>query len=263
MLSNHSFNALLKTLEEPPEHVKFLLATTDPQKLPATVLSRCLQFNLKNMLPERIVGHLEHVLAQESIPFETPALWQLANAAQGSMRDAMSLTDQAIAFSQGQVNETDVRAMLGSIDRSLVYELAQALSQKSGQNLLDLISRLAQLGVDFQAVLAELIVLLHQLTVAQIVPQGVDNSQGDGEKTLQLAAQFSAEELQLYYQMALHGRRDFPLNPDPRSALEMTLLRMLAFRPAGIPEPVGQLPHSEPNVQPQALTPEATPEKKP
>lgn len=242
MLSNHSFNALLKTLEEPPEHVKFLLATTDPQKLPATVLSRCLQFNLKNMMPERIVAHLENVLSAESVSFDTAALWLLGAAAQGSMRDALSLTDQAIAFGEGELKEADVRSMLGAIDRSLVYEMAEALSQRSAQGLLVQVAKLAQLGVDFEAVLAELIALLHQLTIAQVVPQGVDNSQGQADKLVQLASCFSTEELQLYYQMALHGRRDFPLNPDARSAMEMTLLRMLTFRPQGIPEPVPMMP---------------------
>ncbi len=237
MLSTHSFNALLKTLEEPPPHVKFLLATTDPQKLPATVLSRCLQFNLKNMTPERIVQHLGHVLEQEMVGFEEPALWLLGRAADGSMRDALSLTDQSIAFGSGKVGEADVRAMLGTIDQGVVYELLDALLARDGAMLLAAIARVAEQATDFTGVLEELLVVLHRVALAQAVPDGIDNSRGDRERILALAAQLTAEDAQLFYQIALHGRRDLPLATDPRSGLEMVLLRMLAFKPQGVPQP--------------------------
>lgn len=237
MLSTHSFNALLKTLEEPPPHVKFLLATTDPQKLPATILSRCLQFHLKNMTPERIVAHLAFVLAQELLNFEEPALWLLGRAADGSMRDALSLTDQAIAFGSGKVVEADVRAMLGSIDQGVVYELLEALSSGDGNALMEAVARTAEQATDFAGVLEELLMALHRVAVAQAVPDAVDNSGGDRERIVALAATFSAEDVQLYYQMGLLGRRDLPLAPDGRVGLEMALLRMLAFRPQGVPQP--------------------------
>ena len=237
MLSTHSFNALLKTLEEPPPHVKFLLATTDPQKLPATILSRCLQFHLKNMTPERIVAHLSNVLTQEVIAFEEPALWQLGRAADGSMRDALSLTDQAVAFGSGKVLEADVRAMLGSIDQGIVYELLEALSATDGPQLMAVVARAAEQATDYAGVLEELLMLLHRVAVAQAVPEAVDNSSGDRERIVALAAQLAAEDTQLFYQMGLLGRRDLPLAPDPRVGLEMTLLRMLAFRPQGMPRP--------------------------
>ena len=237
MLSTHSFNALLKTLEEPPPHVKFLLATTDPQKLPATILSRCLQFHLKNMTPERIVAHLAFVLAQELLHFEEPALWLLGRAADGSMRDALSLTDQAIAFGSGKVVEADVRAMLGSIDQGVVYELLEALSSGDGNALMDAVARTAEQATDFAGVLEELLMALHRVAVAQAVPDAVDNSGGDRERIVALATTFSAEDVQLYYQMGLLGRRDLPLAPDGRVGLEMALLRMLAFRPQGMPQP--------------------------
>jgi DNA polymerase-3 subunit gamma/tau len=242
MLSTHSFNALLKTLEEPPPHVKFLLATTDPQKLPATILSRCLQFHLKNMTPERIVAHLSFVLAQESLAFEEPALWLLGRAADGSMRDALSLTDQAIAFGSGKVAEADVRSMLGSIDQGVVYELLEALSTADGGALMAAVARTAEQATDFAGVLEELLMALHRIAVAQAVPDAVDNSGGDRERVVALAAQFSAEDVQLYYQMGLLGRRDLPLAPDGRIGLEMALLRMLAFRPQGAPPASGARP---------------------
>ncbi|MFT3931584.1 MAG: DNA polymerase III subunit gamma/tau [Spongiibacteraceae bacterium] len=240
MLSTHSFNALLKTLEEPPPHVKFLLATTDPQKLPATILSRCLQFHLKNMTPERIVQHLQHVLAQEMVNFEEPALWLLGRSADGSMRDALSLTDQAIAFGSGKVVEADVRAMLGSIDRGAVYALLDALAALDGAALLAAVAAIAEHATDFGAVLEELLGALHRIAVAQAVPDALDNSQGDRERMREYAAKFAGEDVQLFYQMALHGRRDLPLASDPRAGLEMTLLRMLAFKPQGVPQPPGE-----------------------
>ncbi|MCE8015728.1 DNA polymerase III subunit gamma/tau [Halomonas sp. MCCC 1A17488] len=237
MLSTSSFNALLKTLEEPPPHVKFLLATTDPQKLPATVLSRCLQFTLKNMPPERIVGHLAKVLEAEGIGFEESALWLLGRAADGSMRDAMSLTDQAIAFGQGQVRHADVAAMLGTLDHRHVLALVEALADVDAPRLLAEIGQLAEQGPDFAAVLDDMTAVLHRLAVAQMVPDAVDNGHGDRETVLALASRFTAEDVQLYYQIGIQGRGDMTHAPDLRTALEMTLLRMLAFRPQGVPQP--------------------------
>ena len=232
MLSTHSFNALLKTLEEPPPHVKFLLATTDPQKLPVTILSRCLQFSLKNMPPERVVEHLTHVLGVESIPFEEDALWLLGRAADGSMRDAMSLTDQAIAFGDGKVLAADVRAMLGTLDHGQVYGVLNALLDGDARALLEAVRHLAEQGPDWSGVLAEILNVLHRVAIAQALPEAVDNGQGDRDRVLALAAALPAEDVQFYYQMGLIGRRDLPLAPDPRNGFEMVLLRMLAFRPA-------------------------------
>ncbi|MCJ0973301.1 DNA polymerase III subunit gamma/tau [Pseudomonas sp. PS1] len=232
MLSSHSFNALLKTLEEPPPHVKFLLATTDPQKLPVTILSRCLQFSLKNMPPERVVEHLQHVLGAEQVPFEEDALWLLGRAADGSMRDAMSLTDQAIAFGEGKVLAADVRSMLGTLDHGQVYGVLQALLEGDARELLEAVRHLAEQGPDWGGVLAEMLNVLHRVAVAQALPEAVDNGQGDRERVLALAQALPAEDVQFYYQMGLIGRRDLPLAPDPRSGFEMVLLRMLAFRPA-------------------------------
>ncbi|WP_373388390.1 DNA polymerase III subunit gamma/tau [Pseudomonas alcaligenes] len=232
MLSTHSFNALLKTLEEPPPHVKFLLATTDPQKLPVTILSRCLQFSLKNMPPERVVEHLTHVLSAESVPFEEDALWLLGRAADGSMRDAMSLTDQAIAFGEGKVLAADVRAMLGSLDHGQVYGVLHALLEGDARALLEAVRQLAEQGPDWNGVLSEMLNVLHRVAIAQALPEAVDNGQGDRDKVLALAQALPAEDVQFYYQMGLIGRRDLPLAPDPRAGFEMVLLRMLAFRPA-------------------------------
>ncbi|MCB1675172.1 MAG: DNA polymerase III subunit gamma/tau [Halioglobus sp.] len=234
MLSGHSFNALLKTLEEPPPHVKFLLATTDPQKLPATVLSRCLQFNLKNMPPEQIVSHLSSVLEQERISFEEPALWLLGRAAAGSMRDALSLTDQAIAFGSGQLREADVRSMLGTVDLSFVYQLLEAVSGGQSRAVLDVIANMAEHAPDFVGSLDELLSLLHRIAIAQLVPDAIDNRRGDAERVARLAGAITAEDIQLFYQIALHGKRDIGLTPDPREGFEMTALRMLAFRPAAV-----------------------------
>ena len=232
MLSSHSFNALLKTLEEPPPYVKFILATTDPQKLPATILSRCLQFSLKNMTPERVVEHLSHVLGAENVPFEPDALWLLGRAADGSMRDAMSLTDQAIAFGEGKVLAADVRAMLGTLDHGQVYGVLQALLEGDARALLEAVRQLAEQGPDWSGVLAEMLNVLHRVAIAQALPEAVDNGQGDRERVLALASALPAEDVQFYYQMGLIGRRDLPLAPDPRGGFEMVLLRMLAFRPA-------------------------------
>ena len=234
MLSTHSFNALLKTLEEPPPHVKFLLATTDPQKLPATILSRCLQFNLKNMPAEQIVGHLRNVLEQESVGFDEPALWLLGRAAAGSMRDALSLTDQAIAFGSGTLAEDDVRAMLGSVDLSYVYRLLEAVVRGEPAAALAVIDQMAEHAPDFDAGLDELISLLHRIAIAQAVPEAIDNAWGDAERIAETAATMTAEDAQLFYQIALNGKRDIALAPDPRSGFEMTLLRMVAFRPVAV-----------------------------
>ena len=231
MLSTHSFNALLKTLEEPPEHVKFLLATTDPQKLPITVLSRCLQFSLKNMTPERVVGYLEKVLEAEEIKFEEPALWQLGRAAQGSMRDALSLTDQAIAYGQGEVFEHQVNAMLGTIDRGRVFKLAEILATGQVSELLSQVAAMAEHGPDYDEVVQALMQLWHKVAVAQVAPSSVDNSEGDKAAIVQLAGAMRAEDIQLFYQTALVGRKDLPLAADPRQGFEMILLRMLAFKP--------------------------------
>jgi DNA polymerase-3 subunit gamma/tau len=234
MLSTSSFNALLKTLEEPPPHVKFLLATTDPQKLPATVLSRCLQFNLKHMPPEQIVGHLARVLDREGVAYEEPALWQLGRAANGSMRDALSLTDQAIAFGSGKVGEEDVRSMLGSIDLGYVYELLEAVSADNQPGVLATVGRMAEHAPDFESTLDELLSLLHRVAIAQVVPDAIDNSWGDAERVAKLAASITGEDAQLFYQVALNGKRDIGLAPDPRRGFEMVMLRMMAFRPAAV-----------------------------
>ncbi|GAB2592390.1 DNA polymerase III subunit gamma/tau [Nitrincola alkalisediminis] len=234
MLSNSSFNALLKTLEEPPEHVKFLLATTDPQKLPVTVLSRCLQFNLKNLSPQRIVEHLNYVLNQESISFDETALWLLARSAEGSMRDALSLTDQAIAFGSGVVGEADVRSMLGTIDHRLVYQLLAFIAQQDVRQVIGTLQSLSQFTPDYFTLLGDLVSLLHRVALAQMLPDAIDNSLGDQQQVLELAQLMSAEDVQLFYQIGLMGRKDMPYAPDLKEGLEMVLLRMLAFRPASV-----------------------------
>ncbi len=227
MLSGHSFNALLKTLEEPPPHVKFILATTDPQKLPVTILSRCLQFNLTCLTPDQISAHLAKVLEAEGIAAEPAALTRLARAAAGSMRDALSLLDQAIAFGGGKLAEAEVRQMLGGLERGDVAGLLWALAEADGQALLNRVESLAREGLDFNQVLAELIGLLHAIAVAQVVP---GHAEAD-EAVSGLSRALAAEDVQLYYQIALIGRRDLPLAPDPRAGFEMIMLRMLAFRP--------------------------------
>ena len=217
MLSIASFNALLKTLEEPPEHVKFLLATTDPKKVPVTVLSRCLQFQLKNISAQTIVDYIADVLSTESVNFEHDALRVIARSAQGSMRDALSLTDQAIAFGQGQLKQADVVEMLGVVGRDEISALMQALAAGSAPQLLALSAELAERNADFADVLGGMMEALHDFAVSQ----SIDGTSGP----------FLADEVQLYYQIALVGLRDLPIAPDPRSGFEMTLLRMLAFTP--------------------------------
>lgn len=237
MLSGHSFNALLKTLEEPPEHVKFLLATTDPQKLPATVLSRCLQFNLKNLSAERIAGHLRHVLDAESVSADEASLWLLGRAAQGSMRDALSLTDQAIGFGNGELRESDVATMLGSVDRSFLYRLLDAVLAEDGSALLDACATMSEQGVDFADATEELCSLLHRLAVAQTVPGAVSKEFGDAEQLVDLAGRMSAEDVQLFYQFAVQSRARIAEAPEPRAAFEMLALRLLAFRPVEALDP--------------------------
>ena len=232
MFSASSFNALLKTLEEPPDHVKFVLATTDPQKLPATVLSRCLQFHLKRLLPEQIRGRFQQVLEAEGIAFDDQSLALLARAADGSMRDGLSLLDQAIAFGGGRLVADEVRRMLGTHTGDLVPALVGALADGDGKRLLAEVDRLAELTPDFAAVLTELITLLHRIALAQQVPSTVADDDPDADSLRRLAATLPAEDVQLYYQVLLTGQRDLPLAPDPRTGFEMVLLRALAFRPA-------------------------------
>ena len=228
MLSNHSFNALLKTLEEPPPHIKFLLATTDPQKLPLTVLSRCLQFNLKRLTVAEIGLQLEKICREEGFAAESEGLKSLARAADGSMRDGLSLLDQAIAFSAGDVTADAVGAMLGSIDRQHVVRFVQALAANDGSALLDEVAALDEQAPDYRAVLDELMGVLQRIAVLQLVGSESDE---DAKELPELATAMSAEDVQLYYQIALQGQRDLGVCRDYRSAFEMTLLRMLAFRP--------------------------------
>jgi len=236
MLSMHSFNALLKTLEEPPPHVIFLLATTDPHKLPITILSRCLQFSLKNLSPQKIVEYLQSVLLAEQIPSTDAALWQIARAAQGSMRDALTLLDQSISFCAGNINEAEVSALLGTPDQTLLLRIMAALVNGNAAELLDIAGMAAEHPSDFSTMLDNLLSMLHRIAIAQIVPGGIDNSFGDREQILESAKSLTAEEVQLHYQIALNGRRDLALAPDPRMAFEMLLMRMLAFKPAALNE---------------------------
>jgi len=232
MLSGHSFNALLKTLEEPPPHVKFLLATTDPQRLPVTVLSRCLQFNLKSLTLSQIGGQLEHILKAEGIEAEAGAIRQLALSASGSLRDALSLLDQAIAFCEGRLGEAEVRSMLGTIDRDVVYRLLEALAAKDASTLLAEIGAADDFAPDYAALLADLISVLQRIALAQTLSDAIDDSHGDRDAVLALAGKLAPEDVQLYYQIGLIGRRDLPLSPEPRGGFEMVMLRMLVFRPA-------------------------------
>lgn len=227
MLSGHSFNALLKTLEEPPHYVKFLLATTEPKRLPITILSRCLQFNLHHVSIEKITAHLAHLCTIENIPFEMAALQLLAEAANGSVRDALSLLDQTIAFCHENITLSDTRMMLGSIDQQCVFRLLDALATHNGTQLLAEIFELAKQGPDFNQLLEELLSTLHKISIAQIISQEETLS----ERIQQFARVFSAEDIQLYYQISLIGRRDLPLAPNPRQGFEMLMLRMLAFHP--------------------------------
>jgi len=231
MLSKSAFNAMLKTLEEPPAHVKFILATTDPQKVPVTVLSRCLQFNLRQMASTTITEHLTQILQQEQIGFEASAIHLIARAAAGSMRDALSLTDQAIAYGNQTVNEAEVRSMLGAIDQSYLYEILQALLANDSAALIAKAKVMDTRSISFEAALGDLSGILHQIAIAKTCPETIANDLPERAALLQLAETISAETLQLYYQISILGRRDIGLAPDEYAGFTMTLLRMLAFTP--------------------------------
>lgn len=232
MLSRHSFNALLKTLEEPPEYVKFLLATTDPQKLPVTILSRCLQFHLKPISVDNIHEQLDHILEQENVTSESRALGMIAHAADGSMRDALSLTDQAIALGNGNVATDIVSHMLGTLDTDQAIHLLEAISSKQPQTAMACIQALAENGVEWDGLLNQLATQLHRLAMYQALPASLDKAQPDAEKIELLAQALNPQDVQLYYQIVLKGREDLPLSPTARVGIEMVVLRMLAFRPA-------------------------------
>ena len=238
MLTKEAFNSMLKTLEEPPEHVKFVLATTDPQKIPVTVLSRCLQFALKQFPPERVAEQLQKVLTAENVPFDAPALRLIGEAAQGSMRDALSITDQAIAFGHGKVEEQQVREMLGNVDRDFVWRVLDAVVARDAAALASEVERCFEQALAADDALAQLARALHRIALAQPVPASVDADDPDFAHITRLAAALTAEEAQLYYQIALHGRDDLRLAPDEQTALMMTFLRLLAFAPSNGNEPV-------------------------
>ena len=246
MLSTHSFNALLKTLEEPPEHVKFLFATTDPQKLPVTILSRCLQFNLKNLSPKIIVKYLGPVMNQEQMAYEEDALWQIAAAAGGSMRDALTLVDQAISYCQGKINSEAIVEMLGIPPQRQVFELLRAMASADLRQVLEITGNLAGQIPDYAHTLDSLLSTLHRLAIAQAFPEAVDNNLGDRQEILELAGKFSAEDLQLYYQIGNKGREELALPGDMRAAFEMLLLRMLVFAPDPVAPVDRQAPPREP-----------------
>ncbi|MDD5580607.1 MAG: DNA polymerase III subunit gamma/tau [Methylobacter sp.] len=233
MLSGHSFNALLKTLEEPPPHVKFLLATTDPHKIPVTVLSRCLQFNLKRLLPGQIFSQMEFILKQESIDSEAAALKLLSRAADGSMRDGLSLLDQAIVYGNGKVTAEDVRAMLGTVAQQPVEDILAALAKSDAATILDKINEIANLTPDFSGVLQQILQVLHRIALVQQIPAAI-NHDFDADMITALSPLFTPEDVQLYYQIGLVGQRDLDLAPDPRSGFEMVMLRMLTFRPVAV-----------------------------
>ena len=230
-LTKEAFNALLKTLEEPPAHIKFILGTTDPQKVPVTVLSRCLQFNLRQMASTTVAEHLKSVLGQETIAFEAAAIHLIARAAAGSMRDALSLTDQAIAYGNQTVNEAEVRSMLGAIDQSYLYEILSALQANNGAAVIEIAKQMEARSLSFEAALNDLANLLHQIAIAQTVPQSIADDLPERAALLNLAQTLSAETIQLFYQIALLGKRDIGLAPDEYAGFTMTLLRMLAFMP--------------------------------
>jgi DNA polymerase-3 subunit gamma/tau len=273
MLSTHSFNALLKTLEEPPPHVKFLLATTDPQQLPATVLSRCLQFNLKRMSPELIEQQLRKILAQESVQHDALSLRYLSQAADGSMRDALSLLDQAISFGQGSLRGEEIAQMLGFIAREPVYELLDALIAADTSRVLAGVAKLDEHAPDYQTVLDDLITVLQQLALAQWDEKAIDEQLEDKAVLTGFARRLSAEDIQLFYQIALIGKRDLRLSPSARRGFEMIMLRMLAFQPASVnavatsasaPTPKSQSvagTTAVPSPKPQAA-PQAPPQKR-
>ena len=249
MLSKNAFNAMLKTLEEPPGHVIFILATTDPQKVPVTVLSRCLQFNLKQMPPGHVAGHLKNVLEAENVPFEAGAINLLARAAAGSMRDALSLTDQAIAYGSGQIKEDDTRAMLGVIDQAYLLPVVEALAEGDGARLMQEAGELAARGFSFDAALQDMAALLHQIALAQAVPSAVAEDAPERERVFALAGRLDPERVQVLYQIATLGRRDLEWAPDEYAGFTMTLLRMLAFAPSDTPPAARAVP---PQPAPQA-----------
>lgn len=254
MLSNSAFNAMLKTLEEPPEHVKFILATTDPQKIPVTVLSRCLQFNLKQMPVGAIIKHLAHILQSEGVAHEQPALALIARSACGSMRDALSLLDQAIAHGAGQVEEVQVRSMLGTVDQDYLLAVLEALQQGEASVLMQIAGDLGMRSVSFSAALQELAALLTRIQIAQLVPAAVDDDEPARDRLLALAAGLSPEFVQLAYQIANLGRQELALAPDEYSGFVMTLLRLHAFRPNSVGELIAKNPQarSRPEIPPPA-----------
>ena len=258
MLSKSSFAALLKTLEEPPPHVKFLFATTDPQKLPITVLSRCLQFNLKNLSAERITEHLKYVLGEEKVPFEEAGLWSLGRAADGSMRDALSLTDQAVGHGGGSITESDVISMLGTIERHFVVDICIAMASHNGEKLLSSVGQMAEHSPDYDAALGDVLSIWHQVAILQTVPEALDRGVSHFDELANLAETVSREDVQLFYQICLLGRKDLPLAPEQRAGFEMVMLRAMAFRPAenGRPVPLKSPP---PEVEQPAKKPEPAP----
>ena len=257
MLSKSAFNAMLKTLEEPPEHVKFILATTDPHKVPVTVLSRCLQFVLRNMTAQQVADHLAHVLDSEQIPYDPPALALLGRAASGSMRDALSLLDQAIAMRSGKVAEQDVRQMIGAVDKRYLYELLQSIAGQNGAALMNQAREMAERAVGFDNALSELALLLQRIALLQTVPAAVPADDPEYPALKHLAAQLGGEQIQIYYQCAIHGKQDLGLAPDEYAGFVMTLLRMLAFAPLAAPPQ-----HTGAQIDGSGLhTPSATPTK--
>lgn len=263
MLSTSSFNALLKTLEEPPPHVKFLFATTDPQKLPVTILSRCLQFNLRRLELDQISGHLANVLQQEDIKFESGALTELARSADGSMRDALSLLDQAISFGAGEVTDDHVHQMLGTINQHQLFHILTALINQDGKALLEQAQELSAQGRDFASVLNAVLALLQRLATVQLVPDLEYSSDDEQQLLTSISTQINPETVQLLYQIALHGKRDLPLAADPKSGFEMTLLRMLSFQPkksesvAVVPPTNTSSPTASPEVKSSTVIAEA------
>jgi DNA polymerase-3 subunit gamma/tau len=261
MLSKSAFNALLKTLEEPPPHVKFLLATTDPQKIPVTVLSRCLQFNLKRLPENLISGRITQILDAEQIKYETPAVALLSHAADGSLRDALSLLDQSIAFGGGEVKDVDVRSMLGTIERTHVKALLESLAARNGAAALAAVAQLDERAPDYQLVLDDLASALQRIAIAQAVPQAAAEFD-EAELIAALAKRLDPADVQLYYQIALMGKRDLGLAPSPRAGFEMTLLRMLAFQPVdGTPAVTGSGGHV--SMPQMSATPAAAPTAQP
>jgi DNA polymerase III subunit gamma/tau len=258
MLTNTAFNAMLKTLEEPPEYLKFVLATTDPQKVPVTVLSRCLQFNLRPMAPETVLEHLIRVLAAENVPAEPQALRLLSRAARGSMRDALSLTDQAIAFGSGRLEEATVRQMLGSVDRSHVFRLIDALARADGRAVVETSETLRLNGLNAASTLEEMSMVLQRMAVLQAVPDlPVDDNDPDAAETARLAALLPPDETQLLYSLCLHGRGELGLAPDEYAALTMVLLRLLPFKPGGLAGATAEKKTLKPAAEPTNPVPRA------